>query len=211
MPIASACSRRLPEIARACLRSRGPRSPPWLIVLSFITKASADFSRVWSFLWFLSALGLMIVLRSGTAHDPPLAAARPAQPERRRARRRAGRRASGAAPHGDSERAVRLVGVYCDVDGERAADCAGQRVVGDIDALVRGRAPAADRHGRARPALVRRGAHSRRDRPPAHPAARCQPVPATASASSSAAVRSAIWPISRRSASSTSRSRAGNM
>jgi Undecaprenyl-phosphate glucose phosphotransferase len=36
----------------------------------------------------------------------------------------------------DPESAVRLVGVYCDADGARAADCGGQRIAGDIEALV---------------------------------------------------------------------------
>jgi Undecaprenyl-phosphate glucose phosphotransferase len=108
-----------------------------LIVLSFVTKASADFSRVWSFLWFASALGLMVVLR--------VAAQRLIRHWQRRGLLHPSVAVLGAGPvaerlvrhlMSDAESAVRLVGVYCDVDGERAAECGGQRFAGNIEALI---------------------------------------------------------------------------
>jgi Undecaprenyl-phosphate glucose phosphotransferase len=109
-----------------------------LIVLSFITKASGEFSRLWSMLWFGSALVLLIGLRVVARHMI------------RRWKRRgllypsvavlgAGPVAERLVRHltGDAESAVRLVGVYRDAGSDGTTECCGQRVKGDIEALVR--------------------------------------------------------------------------
>ncbi|MGE5148057.1 MAG: undecaprenyl-phosphate glucose phosphotransferase [Candidatus Eiseniibacteriota bacterium] len=108
-----------------------------LIVISFVTKASADFSRVWSFLWFGGALGLLLLLRIATG-----------QMIRRWQRRGllypsvavlgAGPLAERLVRHlnGNAEPAVRLVGVYRDADESGVDACGGQPVLGDIERLV---------------------------------------------------------------------------
>ncbi|HVO16512.1 MAG TPA: undecaprenyl-phosphate glucose phosphotransferase [Alphaproteobacteria bacterium] len=109
-----------------------------LIVLSFLTKASADFSRVWSALWFGSALTVLVGMRIGV-HGLI-----------RRWKRRGllcpsvavlggGPVAERLVRHltGDVDPAIRLVGVYRDATADDMPVCGGQPVAGDIEALVR--------------------------------------------------------------------------
>jgi Undecaprenyl-phosphate glucose phosphotransferase len=108
-----------------------------LIVLSFLTKASADFSRVWSALWFGSALAVLVGLRVGV-HGLI-----------RRWKRRGllcpsvavlggGPVAERLVRHltGAVDPAIRLVGVYRDVATDEATMCGGRPVTGDLEALV---------------------------------------------------------------------------
>jgi Undecaprenyl-phosphate glucose phosphotransferase len=109
-----------------------------LIVLSFITKASTDFSRVWSLLWFGGGLVLLAGAR--------VVAQRQIRGWKRRGLLLPSVAVLGAGPvgerlvrhlTGDAEPAARLVGIYCDGTAEDAAECAGQPVKGDIEALLR--------------------------------------------------------------------------
>jgi len=109
-----------------------------LIVLSFLTKASADFSRIWSLLWFGSALAVLLGLRLAV-HGLV-----------RRWKRRgllcpsvavlgAGSVAERLVRHltGNGESDIRLVGVYRDATADDMTECGGRPVTGDIEALVR--------------------------------------------------------------------------
>ena len=109
-----------------------------LIVLSFVTKASTDFSRVWSMLWFGGALVLLAGVR--------VVVQRQIRAWKRRGLLLPSVAILGAAPvaerlvrhlTADKEPAIRLVGVYCDNAADAAAECGGRRFDGDIETLIR--------------------------------------------------------------------------
>ncbi len=109
-----------------------------MIVLSFITKASSEFSRIWSLLWFASAL-LPLLASRVVVH-------RSIRGWKRRGRLDPSVAILGAGPIADRlvrhltasgvEPSARLIGVYSDEAPDGTVECGGLPIKGDIEALV---------------------------------------------------------------------------